>query len=80
MALVVGHVAEPVTGVVGTWGFHAPEMWDEKSYDAKADIFSLAITFLVVVRHLSVCVCICVRVSASCVSVCVCSRLCASVY
>ena len=53
MSVVVKSVEEKVTGVVGTWGYHAPEMWEEKPYDAKADIFSLAITFLVLVIHYS---------------------------
>ena len=49
MAVVIPRLGEAVTGVVGTWGYHAPEMWEEKTYDARADIFSLAITFLIMV-------------------------------
>ena len=53
MAVMVKSADEKITGVVGTWGYHAPEMWDEKPYDAKADIFSLAITFLILVSFIS---------------------------
>ena len=37
--------------MVGTEGFHAPEMWDEKPYTSKADIFSLGVTYMIVLMH-----------------------------
>ena len=35
--------------IVGTTGYHAPEMWKEEGYSHTADYFSLGITVLVMV-------------------------------
>jgi len=51
MACAVKSLEEKVTAVVGTEGFHAPEMWDEKPYTVKADVFSLGITFLLLLME-----------------------------
>ena len=51
MACRVRHLEEKVSSVVGTEGFHAPEMWDEKPYTSKADIFSLGVTYMIVLMH-----------------------------
>ena len=40
-----------MSSVVGTEGFHAPEMWDEKPYTSKADIFSLGVTYMIILMH-----------------------------
>jgi len=36
--------------IVGTNGYHAPEVLFDDSYDIRADIFMLGITFCVMVR------------------------------
>ena len=51
MACRVRHLEEKVSSVVGTEGFHAPEMWDEKPYTSKADIFSLGVTYMIILMH-----------------------------
>ena len=37
--------------IVGTNGYHAPEILQEEPYDCKADIFMLGVTFSVMVSH-----------------------------
>jgi len=39
--------------IVGTNGYHAPEVLFDDSYDIRADIFMLGITFCVMVRLLA---------------------------
>lgn len=38
--------------ILGTEGYHAPEVLSDDSYDLRADIFVLAITFCVLVTQM----------------------------
>ena len=56
MARLVENDIVVTDDVLGTTGYHAPEVLFDESYDFRSDIFVLGITFCVMVWYFQVCI------------------------